>query len=88
MSLNSGSNETKLYNTTLANLNAAGVFVASEIAIATAAGNTALAAAYTVQQTNLNYMISLMVPNSVSGESVQGFQSEEATPIQFPWFPK
>ena len=88
MALNSGSNETKLYNTTLANLNAAGVFVASEIAIATAAGNTALAAAYTVQQTNLSYQISLMVPNSVSGETTQGFQSEESTPVQPAWMPK
>ena len=86
--MNSGANELKLYNTTLAALNAALVFVTAEIAIATAASNTTLAAIYTVQQTNLNYQISLMVPNSVSGESVQGFQSEEATPIQFPWFPK
>ena len=88
MAINSGANETKLYNTTLAALNAALVFVTAEIAIATAASNTTLAAVYTVQQTNLNYQISLMVPNSVSGESVQGFQSDESTPVQPAWMPK
>jgi hypothetical protein len=86
--MNSGANELKLYNTTLAALNAALVFVTAEIAIATAASNTTLAAVYTVQQTNLNYQISLMVPNSVSGESVQGFQSDETTPYQSPMQPK
>ena len=88
MAINSGANETKLYNTTLAALNAALVFVTAEIAIATTAGNTTLAGTYTVEQTNLNYMISLMVPNSVSGESVQGFQSDETTPYQSPMQPK
>ena len=86
--MNSGANELKLYNTTLAALNAALVFVTAEIAIATAASNTTLAAVYTIQQTNLNYQISLMVPNSVSGESVQGFQSDETTPYQSPMQPK
>jgi hypothetical protein len=85
MAINSGANETKLYNTTLAALNAALVFVTAEIAIATAASNTTLAAVYTVQQTNLNYQISLMVANSVSGEAVQGFQSDETTPYKALW---
>jgi hypothetical protein len=83
--MNSGANELKLYNTTLAALNAALVFITAEIAIATAAGNTTLAATYTVQQTNLNYQISLMVTNSVSGEAVQGFQSDETTPYKASW---
>ena len=87
MALNSGVNENKLYVKTLAALNAALVFVTAEIAIATAAGNTVLAGQYTVEQTQLNYQISLMVPNSVSGETTQGFQSDETAPYQPAWMP-
>jgi hypothetical protein len=87
MALNSGLNENKLYVKTLAALNAALVFVTSEIAIATAAGNTVLSGQYTVEQTQLNYQISLMVPNSVSGETTQGFQSDETQPFQSPMQP-
>lgn len=88
MALNSGPNQTKAIAALTASLNASLAFVTAELAAATAASNTALINTYTAEQTQINYQISLLTPNSVSGTATEGWQEDETTPYQSAWFPK
>ncbi len=95
MSLNSSANQTTKYNNAYNALQAGLTAVTAEVAVAQAAytasptaQNGAILAAVTLEQTNLNYQISLMVPNSVSGTATEGFQTDDTTAYQPQWFPK
>jgi capsule polysaccharide export protein KpsE/RkpR len=88
MSLNSGPNQSKDYTSLNNSLQAGLTLVTANLAAATASSNTPEIIAYTAEQASINYMISLLVPNSVSGSSVEGVQFDETAVYQPQWFPR
>jgi hypothetical protein len=84
---NTGVNQAKKL-LVVANQIAAGlVLVASEIVAANLAGNTTLAAALTLEQSALTYQQGLLTATGVVSP-LTGFQSDESTPVNPPYFPK